>query len=148
MDYGACPGLYATGCMKDYRALWAPGHPYYPMRRRVIFFVTDKEDENFGSIYVDGVLFERKMNALFVSVDLDRDSDEEIWEKISTHTALVYFVYKGDNIHGALVSSAGKSSYSITYVTDGGMRSTRIRRLADGGGATYERDEYYTELAD
>lgn len=79
-----------------------------------------------------------------VTVDLDNDSETEIWEKISTNTALVYFVYKGDKIYSALVS-AGKSSYSIMYMTDDGMRSTRIRK---SGGGQYVRDDYYTEMID
>lgn len=82
-----------------------------------------------------------------VTVDLDNDSEEEIWDKISTNTALVYFVYKGDKIYSALVS-AGKSSYSIMYMTEDGMRSTRIRMVESSGEVSYLRDDYYTELVD
>lgn len=61
MDYigqeyynGPVSGGYSTGRLEDYRRIFSPGHPYYPMRRRVVFFVTDPDDAECGAIYVDG----------------------------------------------------------------------------------------------
>ncbi len=91
-----------------------------------------------------GIVHNGEVSSICVYIDLDKDGNQAIWEKISRQEALIYFVYQSEKIRGALVAPSGEDAYSITYVTDEGIRSTKIRKQTENGNVSYSRDDYYT----
>lgn len=117
------PGIYAMGCTEDYKKIYDVRHPYYHARKKIVFFVTDVNDENFGSIYVNGRLFDRNERKIIVGAAVSADANK-------TNVSMTN--EQGDQVVSFAIGAATDKQAGLLSAED----KAKLDQLVIGGGGS------------